>query len=261
MYPPGEQCPNLLVSLVVFSSNDNSPQFSAESYEVSYPESIPVGTLIITAICMDNDRGAGEFSGIEIYQPTSELWQLPNSLNGTVFLNRSLDYETAQMHEFTLRCFDTGGKEDFATVTVDVLPVNEIKPQFNQTSYTFTVNRISSPSSDFEIGRVTAVDQDRDIGGVITYSMEENENFRISSNDGRILLADFILVLEGNSFNLTVVVDDGDFNATSLVYITVTGLLSIPEIILIALAGLILLVLLLVLACCVLYCFVKWRRK
>ena len=260
VYPPGEQCPNLLVSLIVFSTNDNSPQFSADSYEVSYPESIPVGTLIITAICTDNDRGAGEFSGIEIYQPTSELWQLPNSLNGTVFLNRSLDYETAQMHEFTLRCFDTGGREDYATVTINVLPVNDVQPQFNQTSYTFTVNRISSPSSDFEIGRVRAVDQDRDIGGVITYSMEENENFRISSNDGRILLADFILVLEGNSFNLTVVVDDGEFNATSLVYITVTGLLSIPEIILIALAGLILLVLVLVLACCVLYCFKQWTR-
>jgi len=261
MYPPGEQCPNLLVGLIVFSSNDNSPQFSAESYDVSYPESIPVGTLIITAICTDNDRGAGEFSGIEIYQPTSELWQLPNSLNGTVFLNRSLDYETARTHEFTLRCFDTGGREDFATVTINVLPVNDVQPQFTQTSYTFTVNRISSPSSDFEIGRVTAVDQDHDTGGVITYSMEENENFRISSNDGKVLLVDFILVLEGSSFNLTVVADDGDFNATSQVYVTVIGLLSIPEIILIALAGLILLVLVLVLACCVLYCFVKWRRK
>ena len=138
-----------------------------------------------------------------------------------------MDYETAQTHEFALRCFDTGGREDYATVTINVLPVNDVQPQFNQTSYTFTVNRISSPSSDFEIGRVTAVDQDRDIGGVITYSIEENENFRISSNDGRILLADFILVLEGSSFNLTVVVDDGEFNATSLVYITVTGLLSI----------------------------------
>ena len=261
VYPPGEQCPNLLVDLIVFSANDNTPQFSADTYEVSYPESIPVGTLIITAICTDNDRGAGEFSGIEIYQPASELWQLPNSQNGTVFLNMSLDYETAQMHEFTLRCFDTGGRQDFATVTINVLPVNDAQPQFIQTSYTFAVNRISSPSNDFEIGRVTAVDHDRDTGGVITYSLEENDNFRISSNDGRIFLVDFILVFEGSSFNLTVVADDGDFNATSLVYITVTGFLSIPEIVLIGLAGLILLVLVLVLACCVLCCFAKWRRR
>ena len=261
VYPPGEQCPNLLVDLIVFSANDNTPQFSADTYEVSYPESIPVGTLIITAICTDNDRGAGQFSGIEIYQPTSELWQLPNSQNGTVFLNMSLDYETAQTHEFTLRCFDTGGRQDFATVTINVLPVNDAQPQFIQTSYTFTVNRISSPSNDVAIGRVTAVDHDRDTGGVITYSVEDNENFRISSNDGRIFLVDFILVFEGSSFNLTVVADDGDFNATSLVYITVTGFLSIPEIVLIGLAGLILLVLVLVLACCVLYCFAKWRRR
>ena len=114
-----------------------------------------------------------------------------------------MDYETAQTHEFTLRCFDTGGRQDFATVTVNVLPVNDTQPQFNQISYTFTVNRISFPSNNFEIGRVTAVDHDRDTGGVITYSVEENENFRISSNDGRIFLVDFILVFEGNSFNLT----------------------------------------------------------
>ena len=255
MYPPGEECPNLLVNMIVFSSNDNSPRFSSDTYEVSYPESIPVGTPIITAVCTDSDRGAGEFAGIEIYQPTSELWRLPNATNGVVVLNMSLDYETAQMHEFRLRCFDTGGREDFSTVTVNVLP---FKPVFSQPSYAFTVNRISTPSNDLAIGMVTALD--RDLNGRITYSLEDNENFRIT-NDGRILLVDYILVLEGNSFNLTVTAHDGEFNAMSAVYITVTGLLSIPEIVLVGLAGLILLVLVVIISCCVMYCCFKRQSR
>ena len=258
VYPPREQCPNLQVNMLVFSSNDNSPQFSSDTYEVSYPESIPVGTPIITAVCTDNDRGAGQFAGIEIYQPTSELWQLPNITNGTVVLNMSLDYETAQMHEFTLRCYDTGGREDFATVTVNVLPVNDAKPVFSEPNYAFTVNRINTPSNDLAIGNVTAID--RDLNGRITYSLEDNENFHIT-NDGRIILVDYILVLEGNSFNLTVTAHDGEFNATSLVYITVTGLLSIPEIVLVGLAGLILLVLVAIIGCCVMYCCFKRKSR
>ena len=145
VYPPEEDCPNLQVNMIVFSSNDNSPRFSSDTYEVSYPESIPVGTPIITAVCTDNDRGAGEFAGIEIYQPTSELWRLPNATNGTVVLSKTLDYETAQMHEFTLRCYDTGERVDFATVTVNVLPVNDNKPQFSQSEYVFVMSRTISP--------------------------------------------------------------------------------------------------------------------
>ena len=178
--------------------------------------------------------------------------------NGTVVLNMSLDYETAQMHEFILRCFDTGGREGFATVTVNVLPVNDAKPVFSQPSYAFTVSRINTPSNDLAIGNVTAIDCD--LSGKITYSLEDNENFRIT-NDGRILLVDYILVLEGNSFNLTVTAHDGEFNATSLVYITVTGLLSIPEIVLVGLAGLILLVLVAIIGCCVMYCCFEQKSR
>ena len=250
VYPPGEQCPNLLVDLIVFSANDNTPQFSADTYEVSYPESIPVGTLIITAICTDNDKGAGEFSGIEIYQPTSELWQIPNSQNGTVFLNMSLDYEKVEMHEFTLCCFDTGGRQDFATVTMNVLPINDNKPQFNQSEYDFVMDRTTSVLYT-EIGQVEAVDPDLGSGGTITYSIEENDNFAIDANEGIIMLDDFVLTNEGSYFNMTVVASDGDFNDTARVIITVSGPLSIIEIVSTGLGGLIVVLLILFICTCI----------
>ena len=253
-YPPDEDCPNLLVNMTVFSANDNSPQFSSDTYEVSYPESIPVGTAIITAVCTDSDKGAGEFAGIEIYQPTSELWRLPNTTSGTVLLNMRLDYETAQMHEFTLRCYDTGRRVDFATVTVNVLPVNDNKPRFSQPEYVFAVSRITSPLDGFEIGRVQAVDHDLGNGRTITYSMEENDNFAIDANEGTILLEDYILSTEGSYFNMTVSAFDGNFSDTAQVIIRVSGPLSLIDGVVICLGGLILI--LVVLGTCTCVCYV-----
>ena len=253
MYPPGEDCPSLLVNIIVSSADDNSPQFSSDTYEVSYPESIPVGTPIITAVCTDNDRGAGEFAGIEIYQPTSELWQLPNTTNGTVVLSKTLDYESAQMHEFTLRCYDTVGRADFATVTVNVLPVNDNKPQFSQSEYVFVMSRTISPLDGSEVGRVQAVDLDLGNGRTITYSMEENDNFAIDANEGIILLEDYILSTEGNYFNMTVSAFDGDFSDTAQVIITVSGPLSLIDAVVVCLGGLILILVLLFTCTCICY--------
>ena len=255
VYPPNEDCPNLLVNMILFSANDNSPRFSSDTYEVLYPESIPVGTPVVTAVCTDSDRGTGEFAGIEIYQPTSELWQLPNTTNGTVVLNMSLDYETAQMHEFTLRCYDTNEMEDFATVTVTVLPVNDNKPQFNQSEYVFVMSRITSPLDGSEIGRVQAIDHDLGNGRTIAYSMEKNDNFAIDANEGIILLKNYVLSTEGSYFNMTVAAFDGNFRDTAQVIIKVSGPLSIADIVVIGLGGLIL-VLLFTCTCCL----CKYRR-
>ena len=253
-YPPDKNCPNLRVNMLVISSNDNSPQFSSDTYEVSYLESTPVGTPIITAVCTDSDRGAGEFAGIEIYQPTPELWQLPNATNGTVVLNMSLDYETAQMHEFTLRCYDTGRREDFAAVTVNVLPVNDNKPQFSQSEYVFTMSRITSPLDGLEIGQVQAVDHDLGNERTIIYSIEENDNFAIDANEGTILLEDYVLSTEGSYFNITVSAFDGNFSDTAQVIIRVSGPLSLIDGVVICLGGLILI--LVVLGTCTCVCYV-----
>ena len=254
VYPPDENCPNLRVNMLVISSNDNSPQFSSDTYVVSYPESTPVGTPIITAVCTDSDKGAGEFAGIEIYQPTSELWRLPNATNGTVVLNMRLDYETAQMHEFTLRCYDTGRREDFAAVTVNVLPVNDNKPQFSQSEYVFTMSRITSPLDGLEIGRVQAVDHDLGNGRTIIYSIEENDNFAIDANEGTILLEDYVLSTEGSYFNVTVSAFDGNFSDTAQVIIRVSGPLSLIDGVVICLGGLVLI--LVVLGTCTCVCYV-----
>ena len=259
-FPPEIDCPNLLLNILVFEANDNQPRFSQNAYTISSPESTPLNTTLFNVECTDADVGAGEFQEIRFQSVTDlQMWNL--SPDGALKLNRQLDYETTQRHNFTLLCLDDGGQQDTVSVTVNVLPVNDIPPEFNITQYTFTASRLSPPGDD-EIGQVTATDADIVIGNVITYSIQGNGNFAIDPNDGNITVSDYIFNFEGSSFELTVIASDRVFQATASVEVTVEGLLSIPEIIIIAISGAVLIVIICIFACCCCYhLFPNWVVK
>ena len=71
---PRVDCPNIAISLLVLSSNDNDPIFSSERYKVSLPESSPIGTIVATPECTDADVGAGQYQGIKILSNDGPLY-------------------------------------------------------------------------------------------------------------------------------------------------------------------------------------------
>ena len=259
-FPPEAVCPNLAIVFIVFAANDNQPRFSQNAYTISSPESTPLNTTLFNVECTDADVGVGEFQGIEFQSVTDlQMWSL--STDGALKLNRQLDFETTQRYNFTLLCLDDGGLQDIVPVTVNVLPVNDIPPVFNITEYIFTASRLSPPGDD-EIGQITATDADLVIGNAITYSIQGDGNFAIDPNDGIITVSDYIFNFEGSSFELTVTASDGVFQATASVEVTVEGLLSIPEIIIIAISGAVLIVIICIFACCCCYhLFPNWVVK
>ena len=93
--PPRVDCPR--ISLIVLSSNDNDPIFSSERYEVSLPESSPIGTIVATPECTDADVGAGQYQGIEILS-NDGLFDIQDERNETVKLSNPLDYEGNRTH-------------------------------------------------------------------------------------------------------------------------------------------------------------------
>ena len=252
-FPPRPDCPNLLINFLVSADNDNTPRFSESSYIIETPESTELNTTFFVVECTDADVGVGVVEGIEFQNVTDpQMWTL-NS-DGALKLNRQLDFETTQRYEFTLRCYDTGDEDDTVPVTVNVLPVNDIPPVFNITEYSFTASRLS-PLGDERVGQVTATDADQVVGNSITYSIQGDGNFAIDPDDGVITVSDYIFNFEGSSFELTVIASDGMFQATASVEITVEGLLSIAEVIIIAISGIVLLVIICICGCCCCYHF------
>ena len=47
----------LQISVTVLDENDNAPQLVEDTYELTRPENIPVGTTLITLSAMDPDLG------------------------------------------------------------------------------------------------------------------------------------------------------------------------------------------------------------
>ena len=266
--PPRDECPNLSVTIIVQSAADNDPMFSENQYTMALAESTPSGSVIITSMCSDQDNGVGAYRGIDIDNviPSSaeDLFRVDASSvegkNGSadLVLQGQLDFETDNLYNITLRCYDNQPtpRQDLVQVVVEVLPVNDEPPVFENSVYSFVLNRISA--SGVDIGQILAVDSDQQVGGEISYSIlsGDTEHFGVRLN-GTIYLKDPIYAFEGNSFELIVMASDGMFNSTTTVRITVSGFLSIPEIaIIVATAALLVAIVVLILCC-----YKLWRSS
>lgn len=239
--PPRDECPNLAVTIIVQSAADNDPMFADNQIPVVLREDTAIGSVIATSMCSDRDNLIGAYGGIELTNviPSDAMnsFQINSTAegNGYVILKEQLDFETTNSYNITLRCFDnqrTDPRETFAQVFIMVRPVNDQSPRFEKTFYTFAVNRISASGGD--IGQVIASDNDIEVGGEIAYTFVSGDtsNFGLRL-DGTVYLKDFVFAFEGDTFDLVVMASDGDFNATTKVIITVSGFLSIPEIVII----------------------------
>ena len=264
-----ELCSTLVVIVFASVGNHHDPQFSSIRYEVSIDEMSPPNTTLVTANCTDDDYLIGSFAGIEfsnINDSLSGLWSL-NSETGKLTLNKIIDFDTAESTRFelVLRCYDSGPveRQDFATIVINILPINDIGPQFMRVGLTnnrfvFTVDRLTIPSDGAVIARLEATDGD--VGEVteLRYTLTGSNNFDINPRTGDIFLNDYILAIEGTSFDLTATVSDGTFSDTVFVDISVTGPFSVVDLAIIGVAAVIVLLLLLLIICCSSFCYIKW---
>ena len=222
--PAVPSCPNVEVSLVITSANDNSPVFAEDTYQVRISEDIPSGFIIANVSCTDADIGAGQFGGVT---PSMNLFNVTLQRSEQIIsLSRMLDFETARSHNVTLTCFDTSGSIAIALLLVTVQPVNDNWPQFTENEFFFTISQLLTTGK--EIGRVEAIDRDQVVGGNLNYSMMENEDFQIQ-NDGTIIFSGIVGFEEGEMFELTVEVSDGKFSDNTTVVITVENPITVNE--------------------------------
>ena len=262
--PPRSECQNLHVSIIVQSAGDNNPMFESDQTVVMFPEDTAVGTTIASSMCSDLDVGVGSYAGIRIMSvippDAIDLFRLDSDDdgNGILVLVEQLDYETTHSYNLTLQCYDNQmpPSEDIARVYVLVHPINDEAPRFQNSFYSFTVNRITASGED--IGQVIATDNDEGVGREIAYSILSGDvsNFGVRP-DGMVYLKDFVFASEGESFELVVMASDGKFNSTTEVIITMPGFLSIPEIVIIVVSAttfILIIVIVVVIVCVCRFC-------
>ena len=134
-----------------------------------------------------------------------------------------------------------------ATATVEI-DVDHGRIYFENCNYTFEFDRLMLNN---EIGQVTARSRE---GGDPQYTFVEDNQFFSIDNNGRILLANYILLIQGSTFTFEVEASiDGaeQMNNIATVTINVRGPSSVLDVIIIAAAGVVLLIVLVLLSCIV----------
>ncbi|XP_074606157.1 cadherin-23-like isoform X2 [Acropora palmata] len=146
----------------VLDENDNPPQFQKNSYEAEIAENSPAYTTVVPRVVIvatDADEGTNAVILFSIEGHGSHLFQI-NSTTATIItrLNNSLDRESNETYQLTLRATDGGNKTSTVPLVVKVTDVNDELPRFRQ--QVFYANVSEDAARGTIVTRLTATDLD-----------------------------------------------------------------------------------------------------
>uniref|UniRef100_A0A8C9N1G9 Protocadherin beta 3 n=1 Tax=Serinus canaria TaxID=9135 RepID=A0A8C9N1G9_SERCA len=140
------------ISIIILDVNDNAPVFMQERYVMKVLENLPEGSVVLTVQATDQDEGVnGDIS----YQLSQVVGQSDSAFvidprTGEIKLTKPLDYEAAQMHEFSVRATDGGGLSAICKVLVEVVDVNDNAPELVVSSFSSPLPENTVPSTVVE---------------------------------------------------------------------------------------------------------------
>ncbi|KAM6075929.1 protocadherin-23 [Chlamydotis macqueenii] len=134
-----------VLTILVLDVNDNPPVFTQDLYQVSLPELISMGTMVLTVSAVDRDS---EHNGMVSYKilSSSEGFSIDQK-NGSVFTTGPVtQLEKISIIHLLIEATD-GGSPTLSAVTsieVHVEDVNNYAPQFTRVLYNISVSEDAS---------------------------------------------------------------------------------------------------------------------
>ncbi|XP_026095461.1 protocadherin beta-16-like isoform X2 [Carassius auratus] len=182
------------IHITVLDVNDNAPVFTQEIYKASVTENALKGTVVTTVSASDLDEG---YNGKITYAITNTLDHVPelfeiNETNGEVRVAGNIDYEKAGHYQIHVQASDDGGLTDSCKIDVDVIDINDNKPQINIMSKLTTISENSTSGTVVTV--INAQDPDAGENGKIDCSVNENIPFTLKSTNANF----FSLITDGD---------------------------------------------------------------
>ncbi|XP_028272859.1 protocadherin Fat 2 [Parambassis ranga] len=170
------------ILLMIQDMNDNPPRFSSSHYEVTVFDNTTVRTPIAVIYAKDPDTGINAEVKYSLLAGDGGYFSL-DEFSGILRLERPLSADTPPTFELKVKATDRGLPRHLysvATVTVDVVSLDDYQPVFLSSEYTAQLPESSPVGS--EVLSVSALTRDGGGPDPIMYSI-------ISGNeDGRFLL-------------------------------------------------------------------------
>ena len=209
------------VVIYVLDANDNRPLFTLHNYYATIVENSPKGVSVVRVLATDVDPNPMTYS----IKPGGDASAFSiDSKNGLVLTTIPLDRESRDPYVFQVQAVDGGSppQTGSATVSVDVLDVNDNSPQFAHSTFRYSVAETTAVGS--ALGQIAATDADDGSNAEITYSlMPAQTAFIIQSGTGVLELNTALDYAKTTNYTLTVrAVDGGTPARTSTATVIVT---------------------------------------
>ena len=222
---------NCPLTVIVADVNDNRPVFSNSSYEFSVFENSPTETLVGMVEVFDVDEIESEITFDIEPSSYSELFSVNST--GHVLVKGAIDREELPREiKLTLSAKDEGGKESFATVTMEILDVNDNPPLLAQSLPIITI--MENVNKGTYVLQVTALD--KDLYSNVKYTMEcaigcfdDLSPFAINSSTGLITTMGVVDYETGSHYQLVVTATDTDqttLNDTTLLSVSIYNIID-----------------------------------
>ena len=220
---------NANVKIEINNLNDNPPDFNVANFEFDLDENAdgsttpkPLGT--VTATDPDNDNLTYFITS------ATNKFRINSATGELTYTGSGEDYETLQQLLITIKASDgKSSHERYVSVYVNINDLND-DPEFNQSSYTFSLNENEDGSSTpVPIGMVAATDED--VGDALRYSITRGDTNKFD------ILATGEITYTGsgenyenqNRYQLTIQVSDGTSTDEANIEINVNNLNEPPQ--------------------------------
>ncbi|KAH8260379.1 hypothetical protein KR026_010588 [Drosophila bipectinata] len=206
---------NTTITIVVLDENDNAPEFTQSSSEVSVLETSPTGTELMRFRASDADQGVNSQVVFSISAGNRRDTFHIDSTTGSLFLHKMLDYEDITSYTLNITASDCGTPLLSTTVLYNVVVVdaNDNPPIFPSTAIVRQIKEgigLKTP-----IVTVLADDPDSGLNGKVSYAISKQEpeisggrHFGINTETGVIYTLRDIDREAIDTFRLTVVATD-----------------------------------------------------
>uniref|UniRef100_A0A3Q3F9R6 FAT atypical cadherin 2 n=1 Tax=Labrus bergylta TaxID=56723 RepID=A0A3Q3F9R6_9LABR len=155
------------VTVDVVSLDDYQPVFLSSEYTAQLPESLAVGSEVLSVSALTRDGGGPDPIRYRIVSGNEDGRFLLDSRTGRLTLIAPLDFEVSREHYLSVE--GSRGKSslsDITTVIINVTDLNDNAPVFGRGDYSTEVSEDLTPGS-----LVTATDLDGPINNLLRYSI------------------------------------------------------------------------------------------
>ena len=197
------------VTVFVGDKNDNSPEFTNDSYSVNIRELTKVDTFILHVKATDGDSGMNGEITYSLSNEALGIFRI-DSKTGAIYTLQEFDYFTRKVYNFLCRATDRGvaPRETSVGVTVSIIDENNHAPVFDKIPYRATMASVTQNP----LVTVHATDKDSSSITQMTYRLGNSSSqlyFQLESNTGFLRVKQSVSSIPDGTYVLNIIADDG----------------------------------------------------